>query len=158
MRADEYRAFADRSRLGYIDGMVEHGGMLRSAAEAKADRDFALVLPDGLETPGHWIFVVEADGLAVGVLWFAERVMDGRTTAFLYDIHIDADQQGRGHGRAALLAFEQEASRARPHASVAERIRRQRARPRAVPLAGIRRDVGADEQAALTPRGLGVWL
>jgi ribosomal protein S18 acetylase RimI-like enzyme len=110
MRADEYQAFADRSRQGYIDGMVEHGGMLRAAAEAKADRDFALVLPDGLETPGHWIFVVEADGLAVGVLWFAERVMDGRTTAFVYDIHIDDDQQGRGHGRAAMLAFEQEAS------------------------------------------------
>jgi ribosomal protein S18 acetylase RimI-like enzyme len=111
MRADEYQRFADRSRQGYIDDMVEHGGMLRSAAEAKADRDFALVLPDGLETPGHWIFVVEADGLAVGVLWFAERVMDGRTTAYLYDIHIDAGQEGRGHGRAAMLAFEQEASR-----------------------------------------------
>jgi ribosomal protein S18 acetylase RimI-like enzyme len=111
MRADEYQGFADRSRQGYIDDMVEHGGMQRSAAEAKADRDFALVLPDGLETPGHWIFVVEADGLAVGVLWFAERVMDGRTSAFLYDIHIDPDQQRRGHGRAAMLAFEQEASR-----------------------------------------------
>jgi ribosomal protein S18 acetylase RimI-like enzyme len=111
MHADEYPAFAERSRRGYIDDMVEHGGMLRSAAEAKADRDFALVLPDGLETPGHWILVVEADGLAVGVLWFAERVMDGRTTAFLYDIHIDTDQQGRGHGRAAMLAFEQEAAR-----------------------------------------------
>jgi ribosomal protein S18 acetylase RimI-like enzyme len=111
MRADEYQAFAERSRQGYIDGMVEHGGMLRPAAEAKADRDFALILPDGLETPGHWIFVVEADGLAVGVVWFAERVTDGRTTAFLYDIHIDPEQQGRGHGRAAMLAFEQEASR-----------------------------------------------
>jgi hypothetical protein len=51
MRADEYQRFADRSRQGYIDDMVEHGGMLRSAAEAKAARDFALVLPDGLETP-----------------------------------------------------------------------------------------------------------
>jgi ribosomal protein S18 acetylase RimI-like enzyme len=111
MRADEYQGFADRSRQGYIEDMVEHGGMQRSAAEAKADRDVALVLPDGLETPGHWIFVVEADALAVGVLWFAERVTDGRTTAFLYDIHIDPDHRGRGHGRAAMLAFEQEASR-----------------------------------------------
>jgi ribosomal protein S18 acetylase RimI-like enzyme len=111
MLAEEYPAFVQMSRHAYVQDMVEHGGMPPSAAEAKADRDFALVLPDGLDTPGHWIFVIEAAGAAVGRLWFAERVIDGRTAAFLYDIHIDFDHRGRGHGRAAMLAFEQEAAR-----------------------------------------------
>jgi ribosomal protein S18 acetylase RimI-like enzyme len=68
------------------------------------------VLPEGLQTEGHWLFVVEADGRAVGCLWFAERDMDGRPSAYLYDIQIDEDARGHGHGWAAMLVFEREAA------------------------------------------------
>ena len=111
MRPDEFDAFAQHSRAGYVRQMVEFSGMEPSAAEAKADRDYALTLPNGLETPGHWLFAVEAEGRRVGTLWFAERVNDGRTVAYLYEIEIDEPERGKGHGRAAMEAFEQEASR-----------------------------------------------
>jgi ribosomal protein S18 acetylase RimI-like enzyme len=110
MRSDEYPAWAEQGARGYVDQMVEFGGMEREPAPAKAVRDFATVLPEGLQTRGHWLFVVEADGRAVGCLWFAERDMDGRPSAYLYDIQIDEDARGHGHGRAAMLEFEREAA------------------------------------------------
>jgi GNAT superfamily N-acetyltransferase len=91
--------------------MVEFGGMERPAAEAKAARDYLTTLPEGMETPGHWIFVAEDDGRRVGTVWFAERVLDGRTIAWLYEIEVDQAERGRGYGRAAMEAFEHEAAR-----------------------------------------------
>ena len=110
MRADEYPAWAEEGERGYVDQMVEFGGMEREHAAAKAVRDFAAVLPDGLQTNGHWVNVIEADGQPVGSLWFAERDMDGRPSAFLYDIHVHEDARGHGYGRAAMLEFEREAA------------------------------------------------
>jgi ribosomal protein S18 acetylase RimI-like enzyme len=57
------------------------------------------------------LHVIEADGRAVGFLWFAERDLDGRMTAFLYDVQIDEDARGHGYGRAAMREFEREAAR-----------------------------------------------
>jgi ribosomal protein S18 acetylase RimI-like enzyme len=111
MRADEYPAWAEQGEQGYICQMVEFGGMEREHAAAKAVRDFAAALPEGLETKGHWLYVVEADGQAVGNLWFAERDLDGGPTAYLYDVQIDEHARGHGYGRAAMLEFEREAAR-----------------------------------------------
>ena len=111
MRADEYPAWAEQGEQDYVHQMVEFGGMEREHAAAKAVRDFATVLPEGLQTKGHWMYVIEADGLAVGFLWFAERDLDGRPTAYLYDVQIDEDARGHGYGRAAMLEFEREAAR-----------------------------------------------
>jgi hypothetical protein len=77
MRADEYPAWAEQGERGYVYQMIEFGGMERDAAEAKAVRDFATVLPEGLQTEGHWLYMIEADGQSVGCLWFAERDLDG---------------------------------------------------------------------------------
>jgi ribosomal protein S18 acetylase RimI-like enzyme len=111
MRPEEFDAFAERGRTGYVEQMVEFGGMERSAADAKAVRDYAATLPEGLDSPGHWIMVAEDAGRRVGVVWFAERVLDGRTVGFLYEIEIEEAERGRGYGRAAMEAFEREASR-----------------------------------------------
>ena len=111
LREEEFEAWGETSRREYAADMVANGGMTAEHAANKAERDFLMLLPEGLATPGHWIFVVEADGRGVGRLWFAERLDGGRTTAFLYDIMIDEEQRGNGYGRAAMLAFEQEAVR-----------------------------------------------
>lgn len=109
MRPDEYPAFIAASKAGYTHDMVVHGGMLPDAAEKKSDDDHAAILPDGLATPGHWIFVVEACEEAVGHLWAAERGTTERRTLFIYGIEIDEAERGRGFGRAAMLLAEGEA-------------------------------------------------
>jgi ribosomal protein S18 acetylase RimI-like enzyme len=108
LRPDEYDAFMAASKAGYARGIEEHGGQTAEAAAAKADADMAAVLPHGPETPGHAIFVVEADGRPVGRLWLAERESGGRRTVFIYDITIEPQHQGRGYGRRAMRLAEDE--------------------------------------------------
>jgi ribosomal protein S18 acetylase RimI-like enzyme len=107
--AEEFPAFVAASKAGYAEGIEIHGGQTHEAALQKAEADFPAVLPMGLETPGHHIFIVEADGAAVGRLWLAEREMGGRRVMFVYDVTIEAGHQGRGYGRAAMLLAENEA-------------------------------------------------
>ena len=105
----EYDDMVVASRAGYAEGIELHGGQTRAAALEKAEADFAAILPQGLATPGHWHFVVEADGRLVGRLWLAERTAGGRQAMFIYDITISAEHQGRGFGRRAMELAEDEA-------------------------------------------------
>jgi len=109
--AAEFPAFVTASKAGYSEGIELHGGQTHEAAMQKAEADFAAVLPMGLETPGHSIFIVESDGAAVGRLWLAEREMAGRKVLYVYDVSIHPEHQGLGYGRAAMRLAEDEARR-----------------------------------------------
>ena len=56
--------------------------------------------------------MVEADGEAVGHVWFAESSRNDRRTIFVNDVEIDEAYRGRGLGRAAMGLVE-DAARAR---------------------------------------------
>ncbi len=105
----EYDDMVVASKAGYAEGIEQQGGQTREAALKKADDDFAALLPQGLATPGHWHFVVEADGVPVGRLWLAERTSGGRLALFVYDISILPEHQGRGLGRMTMWLAEEEA-------------------------------------------------
>jgi ribosomal protein S18 acetylase RimI-like enzyme len=107
--AAEFPAFVAASKAGYAEGIELHGGQTHEAAQQRAEADFPAVLPLGLDTPGHSIFIVEADGAAVGRLWLAEREMAGVEILYVYDISIHPEHQGRGYGRAAMRLAEDEA-------------------------------------------------
>jgi ribosomal protein S18 acetylase RimI-like enzyme len=104
LREDEYDAWDAAHRLEYEHGLVEFAGMSPGDARAKVDRDVPSVLPDGLETADVWIWAAEAEGRRVGTVFLGRRGED----LWLYDITIDADERGKGHGRAAMLALEEE--------------------------------------------------
>jgi ribosomal protein S18 acetylase RimI-like enzyme len=109
LRPDEFAGFVAASKAGYARDITQHGGFSEQFARQKAEDDFAAVLPAGLGTPGHGIFIVEADGERVGVLWVAERELGARQVLYIYDIEIDVAQRGRGYGRKAMLLAEEEA-------------------------------------------------
>ena len=112
LREDELADYLARGNVSYARDMVEQAGIPEHAARAKADRDWANLLPDGLESPGQHLFALEdtATGERVGDLWFAERDSDfGDQAAFIYSIEIFEQFRGRGYGRQAMLALEDEA-------------------------------------------------
>jgi ribosomal protein S18 acetylase RimI-like enzyme len=109
MTPEEFPAFVAASKAGYAHDIEVHGGQTQEAAQQKAEADFPAVLPLGLATPGHFTFVVEANGEPVGRLWLAERQLGGRRVLYVYDVSIDPEQQGRGYGRAAMRLAEDEA-------------------------------------------------
>ena len=109
MSAEEFPAFEAASKAGYADEIESMAGWTREAAQQKAEADFTALLAQGLETPDHTFFVVEADVVPVGRLWLAERDMGGRHVLYIYDITIDPARQGRGYGRATMRLAEDEA-------------------------------------------------
>lgn len=116
-RDDEYGGWLAAELAGYADQLVESGALSREAAEEKSRQDHAELLPQGLATPGHLIFRIDADGQPVGWLWFAMR--DPRSEAgvgYIYDIEIDGTSRGKGYGRAAMELAEEEARRSGLHA------------------------------------------
>lgn len=109
LRDAEFEAWRRHVTDGYAAEIETLGDTPRRAARSKSKADMTAILPDGLETPGHWIFAIELGAERVGRLWLAERTMDGRQVMFIYDVEIDERHRGRGLGRAAMLKAEGEA-------------------------------------------------
>ena len=111
LREDEFEEWRRLSRDRYAEDMVENGGFTPEAAREKSEKDFSLTMPDGLATPGQYLFAVESpEREVVGHVWLADRqTRDEGRVAFVYEIRIDEEQRGRGYGRAAMLLLEDEA-------------------------------------------------
>jgi hypothetical protein len=60
--SDEYEGWSALELEGYISEIVASGSLSREAAEDQARRQDAELLPQGLDTPGHLIFRIEAEG------------------------------------------------------------------------------------------------
>ena len=112
MTAGEWPAWFEHQDQAYVDEMVELGGMTRPDATAKAESDWPVLLPEGADTPGQHFLIVESGGRRVATLWLGERddERDGRLM-WIYDIEVDADVRGCGHGRMTMELAEQEARR-----------------------------------------------
>jgi ribosomal protein S18 acetylase RimI-like enzyme len=110
LRDDEYDAFIGRGLAFYVEDMVR-AGVDRDVAQAKADRDLPLLLPDGLATPGHSMFAIEDEGRFAGYLWLCDRDGELGHSLFVYAVEIDEEFRGRGLGRAAMVFAEAEARR-----------------------------------------------
>jgi GNAT superfamily N-acetyltransferase len=104
LREEEYADWDAAHRAEYARGLIAHVGLSREDAETKVERDVTTVLPDGLATPGTRIWIVEDDGRTVGTVFVGLR----DAGAWLYDITIDEGERGRGVGRAAMTALEDE--------------------------------------------------
>jgi ribosomal protein S18 acetylase RimI-like enzyme len=101
---EQWRVAAVR---GYAADKVRVGTWPAEGAEARADREFTDLLPEGLATPGHDLrSIVDEAGEVVGTLWFGPHPQAGRGMCFIWDIEIVAEARGRGYGRAALAALE----------------------------------------------------
>ena len=107
LREDEFAAWDAMHRSEYERGLVEFAGLAPADARAKVERDVALVLPDGLATPAVWLWAVDVEDRTVGWVFLGRRGEE----LWLYDITIDPAERGRGYGRAAMLALEDEARR-----------------------------------------------
>ena len=110
MNAAEYEEWFPKARKGYAADMID-AGIAADVATAKAETDFANLLPQGAATPGQDVYTIESDGHPVGDLWLCERENDGGKVLFIYDVQVNDDQRGKGLGRAAMVFVEEEARR-----------------------------------------------
>jgi mycothiol synthase len=109
--ADEYAAWSAAALREYANDIVAAGLLSRREAEEKALRDDAEMVPDGLDTAGHFIYRVEADGHPIGWLWYGMDKPQNPTpgVGFIYDISIDEPFRGQGYGRTVMEMAEEDA-------------------------------------------------
>jgi GNAT superfamily N-acetyltransferase len=105
MSADEYASYVDHSMRTYAEQMSELGGVDRETAQAEAERTMSELLPDGRATEGQHLLVAESEGARVGIVWVGRR-LDRPDLWWVWDVEIDERMQGRGLGRAAMIATE----------------------------------------------------
>lgn len=114
MTAAQFDDFAGRAVREYAHDKVRAGQWRPEAAEELARQTLAGLLPGGHDTDGHRLYVLldASSGERVGTAWLHFDDDDGVPFAYLYDIRVDDDAQGRGYGRAALAALERAAREA----------------------------------------------
>lgn len=105
MTDDEYGDYATKMLDEYAATRARNMGTTLEEERVASAQQIAELLPDGLHTPDHYFWrVLNEAGDPVGVLWVHSQRAPG--LAFIYDIEMDADQRGKGYGRATLVAME----------------------------------------------------
>ena len=105
MSTDEYSAWVPTAIAEYAAHHASAGSRPAEASLAMAEKEFAELLPQGIETEQHHLLVAESDGLSVGVLWLRIPTPPGEP-AFVFDVEVVEGMRGRGYGRAIMLAAE----------------------------------------------------
>ena len=101
---DIQRYAGENVKAGY---WAKEGAIRRSQSEHKR------VLPDGLATPGHFIYSIinPENGERVGIVWFFLQKRAKPPACFIYDLFIFEKHRRKGYGTDALRAVEETVSK-----------------------------------------------
>ncbi len=107
MTEAEFEAWRTESLEGYAQERARNLDAPVEEQRVEAERQYAELLKDGLNTEGHRLWMVTLEtGDVVGGLW-VHLSGDGKR-AFIFSIDIDEAQRGKGYGKQTLDALETE--------------------------------------------------
>lgn len=107
MRAEAYEAFVEDCVASYAFDNVQSHRWPQAGALERARAEFARLLTQGLQTPGHTVYEIHDGTQVVGFVWFAVLEAGGTRTGYVYSIQVQPEHRGRGHARAALERLEE---------------------------------------------------
>ena len=109
MTESEFKIWEPRSRAAYAADKARSNSMTLIEAQEAADRDFRRYLADGLNTENSHLFTAKnRSGEILGFVWFGIRDTDAKRSAFIYDVVIEPEHRGQGHGREMMKLTELE--------------------------------------------------
>jgi len=74
-----------------------------------ADASFRAIFPEGrVDSEDQFVLGLEADGRRIGVLHYGVRRDKREPYVYLWDIHLDRAERGKGYGRQVLALLERE--------------------------------------------------
>ncbi|WP_045855305.1 GNAT family N-acetyltransferase [Raoultella terrigena] len=108
MQEADYAAWLAYFIPDYAVEIADNYGLAAPAARAQAQQEIAESLPEGAGTPGQVLLcLIERVGDAerqVGYLWYKPDAK--MRSAFICDFYIHPDSQGKGLGKRAMAALE----------------------------------------------------
>src|SRR5690242_2816038 len=107
MTEEEFTKFRAESMEDYAQERARNSGLPIEIERDIAEKQYAELLKDGLQTPGTYLWKIVAEGgEPVGNLWVA--VYEDRKEAFIFLIEIAAPHRGQGYAGQALDLLEAE--------------------------------------------------
>lgn len=106
MSADRFILWSEHHVSHYAADKVDSGTWTQDESLERARAENAELLPLGVATPGHDLFVGLVDGEEIGYLWLFTDPEKSPQETFIYDIEVVEGRRGEGLGRALLEAAE----------------------------------------------------
>jgi GNAT superfamily N-acetyltransferase len=100
----EYDTWRRQNVIGYAADITDSGSATAEQAAAEAEREYEALLPNGLDTPEHSFWIIEAEGQPVADIWLKHQMAPD--LSFVYGVEVRPGARGRGYGRAAMLVGE----------------------------------------------------
>ena len=106
MTDEEFALWLPPHVRDHAEENVKSGKWTPEEALEMAKNEVAIMLPQGASTRGQLLYTVRdaASGTSVGAVWINLQRKANKPEAYVYDIVINADQRGKGYGRATMLA------------------------------------------------------
>ena len=110
MTSDEFSTYMKSSVEKYAEEKQKGEGLTSEDAIKMARDSYQRLLPQGLETPGQFLYTVFEinSNSQVGILWMAKKMNGVKPYTFIYDIELDAENRGKGLGKELMQLVEKE--------------------------------------------------
>lgn len=107
----EYDRWRSRTVREFAEEHVRFGDWGQEESLARAEAEFQKLIPQGVKTPGHYLFGLKLPDRSdvVGVVWFyAENSPNGSRAAgaFVYDLLVYEPFRGKGYGAQGMRLME----------------------------------------------------
>src|SRR5215203_4354646 len=111
MSDEEYAEFHERSEASYAAEIAASRAVSLLEARRQAAEDHERLLPEGVRTPGHYLWTAYEGEAPVGDLWLHVETKPDGLHAFGYGMEVRPELRRRGYGRAITAAAGAEVSR-----------------------------------------------
>jgi len=103
----EYAEFRERSEVSYAAEIAASRAVPLPEARRQAAEDHERLLPEGVRTPGHYLWTAYDGNEPVGDLWLHMEPKPDGLHAFGYGFEVRQGLRRRGYGRAITAVAEQ---------------------------------------------------
>ena len=112
MDAGAFTRFLARAVPEYAAEKVRSGQWSPEEAQARSEREFQDLLPQGPDTPDNVLYTLHDphEDADVGVLWYALQRTPHATTAFIYEVEVFEAYRRRGYATQAFTLLETDAA------------------------------------------------
>lgn len=107
----EFEGYIERDIRLYMEENIRAGYWSEGEALEKSRKAHERLLPQGLETPNHYLFAIQetSTGTTIGSLWLMADRETEYPTGFIFDLFVDEAYRRKGYARQAMLALEDKA-------------------------------------------------